>query len=424
MNDPSALHEAVHNFVISSVEPPVEPIAPPPRSPLWQRLRELGTALWLDSGSMDDTAPLWTAEMTALTTNNSLLNKEVQNGQYDELVPAACEALKPFGLDERHLLLELAFILNAHHGLRLVQRYGCFVSVEEHTDLANDLDGAVTTARRFHAICPERFIVKLPLTPAGLLATRVIAGEGIPVNHTLGFSARQNVMIARIGRPAYVNVFLGRLNSFVSSNALGDGSLIGEKATLASQTALRKLSAGHGATTRQIAASMRSGEQVAALAGVDVFTMPPKAAAEFVASEPALEGLVDQTGVELDPPLAEGVDPAQIGLPTLWDVNAELVETLDALERENLDDFTAPDLVAFFGKHGCGDLLVDWTAEQIAASAAEGKIPVLAHWSEALASGRIGLDALMNLAGLNAFRQDQKAMDERVRSHILQAGCL
>lgn len=418
MQNETTLHQVVHDFVLESVTPPIERLDHPPASALWQRLRELGTELWLDSGSMDDTAPLWTAEMTALTTNNTLLNREVQNGQYDELVPQARAILEPFALEPKELLLELAFILNAHHALRLVQRYDAFVSVEEHTDFAHDLAGAVTVARRFHAICPDRFIVKLPLTPAGLLATRIVAAEGITVNHTLGFSARQNVMIARIGRPAFSNVFLGRLGAFVSNNDLGDGSLVGEKAALTSQDALRVLRDRAGLPTRQIAASMRDGGQVAALAGVDVFTMPPKVAEEFVALDPAPDAITDQAGAVLSPPLADGVDPARVGLNCLWDIDDTVVATLDALDQEDLDRFTPEQLVGFFNEHGCGDLLVDWTDDQVATSAAEGKIPVLATWQDALASGAIGLDALMNLAGLNAFRQDQQAMDDRIVSHL------
>ena len=112
-------------------------------------------------------------------------------------------------------MLELAFILNARHGLRLVEQFDAYVSVEEHTALANDVETAVEVARRYHEICPERFIVKIPFTPAGLLATRRLSDEGIAINHTLGFSARQKYVIARVGRPAYVNVFMGRLGSFV-----------------------------------------------------------------------------------------------------------------------------------------------------------------------------------------------------------------
>ena len=38
----------------------------------------------------------------------------------------------------------------------------------------------------------------------------------------------------------------------------------------------------------------------------------------------------------------------------------------------------------------------------------------LDHWKQALESGQVGLDSLMNLAGWNSFRSDQEAMDRRV----------
>jgi transaldolase len=372
----------------------------------------LGTQLWLDTGSLSESAALWTRRFSALTTNNTLLNREVQSGQYDGLIAEAAKLLA--GADERTRRLEIAFILNARHGLRLVETYDALVSVEEHTLLADDVTAAVDHARRYHALCPQRFIVKIPMTPAGLLATRRIAAEGIPVNHTLGFSARQNYAAARIAGPKYVNVFLGRLNSFVADNALGDGTNVGERATLASQAALRDLRRTRNTPTLQIGASFRGGGQVRDLAGIDVMTMPPKVAGEFLALGLAPRQIVDRTAERYVPPLAEGVDPKAVGLHTLWEIDATLVACLDALEGENLDAFSPVDLLAFFAEHGCGDVLVDWSDEQIATSAAEGKIPRLENWREALSEGAIGLDALMNLAGLNSFRADQQAMDNRV----------
>ena len=115
------------------------------------------------------------------------------------------------------------------------------MSVEEHTDLAHDVELAVLYGKRFHAICPERFIVKLPLTPAGLLSMRKLRRAGVPVNFTLGFSARHNYLAARLGDPSFVNVFLGRLNAFVADAGLGSGAGVGEKATAASQEAIRTL---------------------------------------------------------------------------------------------------------------------------------------------------------------------------------------
>ena len=390
--------------------------------PIWRRLRELGTELWLDTGSIKDSQQLWTQEFSALTTNNTLLNKEVQTGRYDSLVKEAAQLLMATPqLTDHERMLEFAFILNARHALRLVEEFDAYVSVEEHTALAHDVEQAVDYARRYYAVCPERFIIKIPFTPAGLLATRRLSAEGIPVNHTLGFSARQNYLIARIGKPAYVNVFLGRLNSFVAGNQLGDGTYVGEKATLASQAAVRKLRQMNLTDSRQIGASFRAGKQVLDLAGVDVMTMPPKVASELLSMGLAPDQIADRTAADYRPPLNEGVDPDAIRLNTLWDVGEELVACADALEKENLDSFTPDDLIDFFKDHSCADVMVCWSDSEIATSTAEGKIPRLENWQDALADKLIGLDSLMNLAGLNSFATDQKAMDERVRDVLTKA---
>ena len=63
-------------------------------NPLWARMKELGSELWLDTGDVDAAGRLWTREFGALTTNNTLLNKEVQKGAYDELVRRAARVLR------------------------------------------------------------------------------------------------------------------------------------------------------------------------------------------------------------------------------------------------------------------------------------------------------------------------------------------
>ena len=381
----------------------------------------MGSELWFDTGDLAGAEKLWTREFSALTTNNTLLNKEVQTGYYDEFIQQARTVLAAFpDLDERTFRLEMAFVLNARHALRLVERFDAYVSVEEHTDLAHDVDLAVAYALRYHRVCPERFIVKIPFTPAGLLATRRLSNLGIPINHTLGFSARQNYLIARIGRPNFVNVFLGRLNGFVADNQLGSGQYVGEKAALASQTVIRQLRT-RGVPSRQIGASFRSGQQVRDLAGIDVMTMPLTAAREFLDLNIPPDRITDRTGTHYDPPLNPGVDPEAVRLNTLWDVDAKLAACVDKLEKENLDAFTPEDLVEYLNRHGCGDVLVKWTPSETERSAREGKIPRLENWKDALAARRIGLDSLMNLAGLNSFIADQKAMDDRVLKVIRES---
>lgn len=217
-----------------------------------------------------------------------------------------------------------------------------------------------------------------------------------------------------MGRPAYVNVFLGRLNAVVTDNGLGGGDYVGENATLASQEAVRRLRKDRGFSVRQIGASLRDGRQVRDLAGIDVMTMPPKVAKEFVALGLAPEDLEDKTGQRYRPGVTEE-GARRVGLDVLWEVDRHLEACVDALEKERLDAFSADRLVEFLEQHGCGGLLVRWREDQVRISAEEGKIPKLDHWGDGLARGTVRLDSLMNLAGWNSFDADQREMDRHVQ---------
>ncbi|HEX9792633.1 MAG TPA: transaldolase family protein [Planctomycetota bacterium] len=386
-------------------------------NPVWKRLRELGTDLWLDTGDMDQAAANWSAEFTALTTNNSLLNKEIQKGLYDRWIPRAAAAARKDmpGVDDRELVLEIAFALNARHGLRLVERFGAYVSVELHTDLAHDVERSVAYGRRYHALCPDRFIVKVPLTPSGLLAARQLEDLGIPVNFTLGFSARQNYLITCVARPSWVNVFLGRLNAYVAEEGLGNGDLVGERTTLASQKVVRELRGRLGISTRQIAASLRSGAQCAALAGLDVYTMPIGVARGFLDLKPVPAEIGNRSAEDYRPVWADGVDPVAEGLEGLWDVPEQFRKA--CLELTEVDAKTTKPqmLVEALHEAGQGSVFPRWSAQDVAAVQEDGKMPKRARWAPAIKKGSHGLDALFTAAGLLAFAQDQAALDDRIR---------
>lgn len=378
-------------------------------------LADAGTECWLDTGDIDAIEQRWNRRLRAVTTNNSLLNKEVQKGIYDDLIARSADVVRQHGgsdVDERTLALEITFVLNARHALRLVEKFDAFVSVEEHTDLAFDADAALTCARRYHAICPERFYVKIPFTAAGLVAARHCHEEGIPVNLTLDFSARQNYLAARYAHPWFCNVFMGRLNSFVSENDLGSGDMVGEATTLASQRVVRRLrESGHFAT-RQIGASIRNGQQLVDLAGLDVYTTPTAAYDEFLASEASL---FDRTDDRPMLGIKDEVDRGKVGLHSLFGVPDELANACDVLDGMDPGEMTADLLADTLRVKGVRDLIVDWDRDQLAASRDEGKIPMLSRWGKLLVDKAAGLDALMNLAGYSAFANDQDAMDARVR---------
>lgn len=413
----SALAPEMHTWVLQGFAPRFGKLADTfDSNPRWQALAATGTELWLDTGDRAGAESLWSCEFRALTTNNTLLNKEVQRGQYDDLVRRTAARLRQLAPDISNdmLVLEIAFVLNAYHGLRLVERFDASVSVEEHTDLAHDAELAVLYGKRLHAVCPERFIVKLPLTPAGLVGMRRLRQAGVPINFTLGFSARHNYIAARFGNPDFVNVFLGRLSAFVADEKLGSGAGVGEKATVASQEALTELRRGGTARTRQIAASMRSGEQVWSLAGVDVMTMPLTVAQEY---RDAARAAVSHRGpkaadfdIEMD-----AAAHRSLHFDALWDISPALRAGMDALMAADVDRMTPGDLAGFLRSHGAADVFPEWTAADLAALTAEGKIPKLSRWRTQLESGAIGFDALINAAGLCSFATDQKALDDRVR---------
>jgi transaldolase len=383
--------------------------------PRWDRLCELGSRLWLDTGDIEGAAQRWSEEMEALTTNNTLLNREVQKGIYDDLIAESLSILDDAGLTRQQLIMEIAFILNARHGLRLVERFDARVSVELHTGLAHDIERTVWYGQRLFDICPERFIVKVPLTPAGYLAARRLNAASVAVNFTLGFSARQNYLAAMMAWPGFVNVFLGRLNSFVASNDLGAGENVGEKTTIASQQAVEALRSQEGMHTRQIAASMRSGDQVMKLAGVDVMTMPLNVADDFLALDSASQEFVsfaDQVyPVALEAEVEEVVNK-------LWRVPPSFKESVDELLDEPLGDYQADDLRAFWAERGFGDLFPEWSQKDVAVIEADGKIPDYTRWAERLQVGQVALDALMSKSGLHQFAADQKELDARIASNL------
>jgi transaldolase len=106
-------------------------------------------------------------------------------------------------------------------------------------------------------------VVKAPLTPDGLIATRELARQGIHVNVTLCFSAAQALLAAKAGA-AYISPFIGRLDD------LGEDGmqLIAE---------IRAVYDNYDFDTEILAASIRTPDHVkrAAIIGADCATIPP-----------------------------------------------------------------------------------------------------------------------------------------------------
>jgi transaldolase len=387
----------------------------PPSDPVLARFRKLGTQLWLDTGNLEEASKLWRLEMSALTTNNTLANQVVQTGIMDDVIQNAARRIKEVepSISEEDLVMDVVFVVNCHVALRLVKAFDALVSVELHPAVGYDIDKTLRYAQRYYAVNPDRFIVKIPMTPEGFCAVARARADGIPINYTLGFSARQNYLAALMSKPNYCNVFLGRLNAVVADNHLGDGKHVGEKVTLASQAEVKQLrDADDTIPTHQIAASMRSAEQMIALAGVDVFTIPPKAVEEFYSQGHSVDDITLRTGEQYKVTLAPDADKSTVEV--LWTVDDTFRKFAASLAARGGTKLTGDDLREADKDFGT-KLFSGFTAGEQTEIRQKGKIPDAGRWK-----GRASLDDLMTESALQSFIIDQGAFDDRIRKVVRQ----
>lgn len=380
--------------------------------PFWNALRATGTELWLDTGDIEAIDKLWDLSMTAVTTNNTLLNQEIQKGIYDSVAQELDRELAHIE-DLRTRVREIAFFLNVLHGLRLAQRYRCKVSVELHTDLSHQVDRIVEYGLRFHAISPNHFIVKVPFTPSGLLGARLLHDKGVPVNLTLQFSARQNVLTAIVAKPTFTNVFMGRVQAYVESNKLQAPPLLSEMVIEQTQRQLWRLREQRLSPTRLIAASLRQPDQLLAISGTDVFTIPPAVAEKgLLALEPPGKPTIFPAGQARYQPLSDNFKV----LEHLWTVPDTFIDTALLIERQRPQ--SADELTGILDDNGFGDIFPKFADIDLTQIAADGKIPVHSRWEAPIGAKRYGIDTLLTEAGLASFTADQAQLDQRIISLI------
>ena len=73
-----------------------------------------------------------------------------------------------------------------------------------------DAPGMIEEGKRLAAIHPN-VVVKVPMLPEGLKATKALSSQGIRVNVTLVFSSAQAVLVAKAGA-TFASPFVGRLD--------------------------------------------------------------------------------------------------------------------------------------------------------------------------------------------------------------------
>lgn len=129
--------------------------------------------------------------------------------------------------------------------------------------------GMMKEAEELAAIHPN-IVIKIPMTPEGLKATKACAQKGIKTNVTLVFSANQALMAALAGA-TYVSPFVGRLD-----DTGHDGiELVGD---------IVEIFDLHALDTQVISASIRHPQHVLASArvGAHIATVPYKVLKQMV----------------------------------------------------------------------------------------------------------------------------------------------
>jgi transaldolase len=127
--------------------------------------------------------------------------------------------------------------------------------------IALDAEGMVKEAKELVKI-HKNIVIKVPMTPEGLKATKQLSAKGIKTNVTLIFTSMQALLAAKAGA-TYVSPFVGRLDD-ISQDGMG---IIEE---------IRTIFDNYGYTSEIIVASIRNPIHVlnSALIGADVATIP------------------------------------------------------------------------------------------------------------------------------------------------------
>lgn len=130
------------------------------------------------------------------------------------------------------------------------------IEINPHLDKWEDM---VREGRDYSAIC-SNFVIKIPCTEQGIIASRKLELEGIRTNVTLVFSTSQAIMP-------------GKINSMFVSPFVGWKENSGEDCSQYIQEIV-DVYREYGFNTEIIVAALRSGKQIkdAAVAGADIVT--------------------------------------------------------------------------------------------------------------------------------------------------------
>ena len=399
-------------------------------SPLLAALQRAGTLhVYADTADTEELAGLLSVDNNAIiaeidgnTANQPLVQKVIER-YLDRGKPAMWAKTlqeRRAGLSPNQLLPLLYAIVCGQVGNDIAQMFASGrsweVSLQLHMGLVSDSAAAKQIGRYLRQMVPSAF-VKVPFAPHApqcFLVARDLEQEGIPVNFTSTFSARQAVAAGLLADVTRTNIFMGRLNQGLRAEFLG------EHVDLEAQRALTRLRRDAGIKTQLIVASMRDWQSFVRTAGCDVYTAPCSAIRDFLTQNEVspndIQGQLetsyeDRLGIVDDVVRKLGHER----IARLYRVEPELVEFLREFtatrEYQNLQD--GDRLFRRVDEAGFGDLFyapsgTEWKEIR------QGKVPNL----DAPLTQRLSLDTLYSLMADADFEKYQEEMDGKIERRL------
>jgi transaldolase len=130
------------------------------------------------------------------------------------------------------------------------------VEINPHLQRSDDM---ISDAKRLASLS-DNFVIKIPCTEQGLIATKKLVENGINVNVTLVFSASQALQVARLGAK-YCSLFIG----WQEASGIDCSQLISD---------IVQIYYNYAFDTEILIAAIRNGKQIveAAILGADIVT--------------------------------------------------------------------------------------------------------------------------------------------------------
>ncbi len=251
------------------------------------------TTVVADTADFKSLAPLAVRDVS---TNATLVLKAVQHADYAALLSATVGRHRGAVTDELVDRLLVAF------GTEILALVPGRVSTEVDARLSFDIGATIARAQRIIELYEqanverERVLLKIAATWEGIQAARALEHEGIHCNLTLVFSFCQAVACGE-ACVRLISPFVGRIVDWhkrAAGGAWDEAANAGvNDPGVKSVTRIYHYYRKFGIDTEIMGASLRTVEQVRALAGCDLLTIGPELLAQLQASETPLARQLD-----------------------------------------------------------------------------------------------------------------------------------